>query len=123
MCHFLVAYDLLDEVDPVQLSLRLLVPPGSLLLSHPEMRPHTGPLDEAAFTHRWTHPDPRMDALQAQVASLVEDAAEAGAAAWDTFEAIHALAAAAAGRIALRRGDGRPPRRTPPPRLSEPWFC
>jgi radical SAM superfamily enzyme YgiQ (UPF0313 family) len=123
MCHFLVAYDLLDEVDPVQLSLRLLVPPGSLLLSHPEMRPHLGALDEPGFTHRWTHPDPRMDALQARVAALVEDAAEAGAAATDTFEGIHALAAGAAGRIALDRRAARPPRRSPPPRLSEPWFC
>src|SRR5581483_1857056 len=41
---FVEAEDLLDAVDPVQYGLRLLVPPGSLLLAHPEMQRHLGPL-------------------------------------------------------------------------------
>ena len=36
----IAAGDLIDSVDPVQLSIRLLVPPGSLLLALPEMREH-----------------------------------------------------------------------------------
>src|SRR5262249_40984379 len=35
---------LIDHVDPVQYSLRLLVPPGSLLLSSPAMQSYLGPL-------------------------------------------------------------------------------
>jgi radical SAM superfamily enzyme YgiQ (UPF0313 family) len=56
--------DLVDHVDPVQLSVRLLVPPGSLLLDHPAMQPHLTGLAEEAFHHRWRHRDPRLDRLQ-----------------------------------------------------------
>jgi radical SAM superfamily enzyme YgiQ (UPF0313 family) len=121
LCHFIVAHDLADEVDPVQLSLRLLVPPGSLLLERDELRPHLGELDRAAFTWRWTHPDPRVDELQRAVAAAVEAAAETGEAAEATFGRIHELAARVAGRVPT--GVRPPRRRPPPPRLSEPWFC
>jgi len=56
--------DLIDSVDPVQLSIRLLVPPGSLLLELPEMREHLLGYDPEGFSHLWQHPDPVMDALQ-----------------------------------------------------------
>jgi radical SAM superfamily enzyme YgiQ (UPF0313 family) len=119
LVHFIYAQDLLGEVDPVQLSLRLLIPPGSLLLERPELAPHLGPLDEAAFTYRWRHPDPRLDELQVGVQALVEESA--GEPAHATFDAIHALAARVLGGIAA---PPRPPlRRGPTAHLSEPWFC
>ncbi len=62
----------------MQLSLRLLVPPGSALLSAPDIGPFLGPLDAEALSYRWTHPDPRMDRLEAEVAALVEAAAQDG---------------------------------------------
>jgi hypothetical protein len=71
MLDFVDAEDLVDAVDPVQYSLRLLVPPGSLLAGQPAMRPHLGPLVEDAFSHPWRHPDARMDALQGEVACVV----------------------------------------------------
>ena len=64
MLEFVEREGLIDHVDPVQFTLRLLVPPGSALLTREAIRPHLGPLDQAAFIHRWTHPDPRMDLLQ-----------------------------------------------------------
>ena len=44
---FLDAEGLIDHVDPVQYGLRLLVPPGSLLLETEALRPHLGPLEQA----------------------------------------------------------------------------
>src|SRR5262245_54374215 len=85
MLDFVEAEDLVDAVDPVQYSLRLLVPPGSLLAGHPPMQPHLGPVVEGALSHAWIHPDPRMDALQAEVARLVEAAAETRADDAETF--------------------------------------
>ena len=123
LCRFIRAERLEDEVDPVQLSIRLLVPPGSLLLAEPALAAAFGPLDEEGLTHRWSHEDPRMDLLEADVAAVVEEAAQAGAAPAATFARIHALAATAAGApveaappVRLRRGP-------PPPRLTEAWFC
>src|SRR5262249_62113908 len=55
--------DLVDCVDPVQLTIRLLVPPGSLLLQRPAIRPHLREFDPPGFGYRWGHPDPRTDRL------------------------------------------------------------
>ena len=43
LCSFIRDNRLQDEVDPVQLSIRLLVPPGSLLLAAPDIAPSLGP--------------------------------------------------------------------------------
>jgi radical SAM superfamily enzyme YgiQ (UPF0313 family) len=124
MLEFIATEDLIDRVDPVQYSLRLLVPPGSLLLGSPALRPFLGSLPAEAFNHPWTHPDPRMDALQAEVAAVVAADAAARADAAATFDRVHGLADAARGR------PGRPPvaarlrpDRPRPPRLTESWFC
>jgi hypothetical protein len=124
MLDFVEAEGLVDAVDPVQYSLRLLVPPGSLLASHPAMRAHLGPLAEGAFSHAWRHPDPRMDTLQAEVARVVEAGAEAHADDAETFDRVRALADQAAGVPARRLADALTrPDRPRPPRLTEPWFC
>jgi radical SAM superfamily enzyme YgiQ (UPF0313 family) len=126
LCRFIDEYDLEDEVDPIQLALRLLIPPGSLLLDREELRPFLGELDEAALTYRWRHPDPRMDLLQAEVSDLVEQRSRQKEDPAVTFGSIHEMAAAS--------GDSGRPGHSPPkddarrrrllaPRLSEPWFC
>jgi radical SAM superfamily enzyme YgiQ (UPF0313 family) len=124
MLDFVLDEGLVDHVDPVQYSLRLLVPPGSLLAGHPAMQPHLGPLVEGAFSYAWTHPDPRLDALQAEVARAVEAAAEAHADEALTFDRVRVLAAAVDGARArpLPAALSRPDRARPP-RLTEPWFC
>jgi radical SAM superfamily enzyme YgiQ (UPF0313 family) len=124
LLDFIEAEDLIDRVDPVQYSLRLLVPPGSLLLNSGAMRPHLGALDEESFTYRWTHPDPRMDRLQDAVASAVAIAAELVEDAAVTFDRVRALADEAAGAGAHPSTAARlDPRRPRPPRITEPWFC
>jgi radical SAM superfamily enzyme YgiQ (UPF0313 family) len=110
----------LGQVDPVQLSIRLLVPPGSLLEEDPTLR--AGGLDEEALTWRWTHPDPRMDGLQRRVAALVDEAAGAREEPEETFGRVKALALAAAGRPHAHVPRLAPDRRRAP-RLTESWFC
>jgi hypothetical protein len=118
--------DLIDGVDPVQLSIRLLVPPGSLLLARPEMQEHLHGYDVAGFSHLWQHPDPAMDALQAEIAALVARDADRGAPPRSTHAAIRTLTARAVEASGLTWSDaGRelPAARGTTPRLSEPWFC
>jgi hypothetical protein len=114
---FLAAEALIDHVDPVQYGLRLLVPPGSLLLESPAMRPHLGPLEPATLSHRWTHPDARMDRLQAETAAIVAKAIGMQADTPAIFDRVRAMAAETAGAAAMSRDRRRPPR------LSEAWFC
>jgi len=121
----------LPLLDPVQLSIRLLVPPGSLLLEAGPRRPGAPApadpipgleeLDEAALTWRWSHPDPRMDRLQRKVAAAVEAGVARRADPAALTAEVEALALAAAGRDhvhVVRPDDGRRA-----PRLTESWFC
>ena len=116
---------LVHHVDPVQYSVRLLVPPGSLLLEHDALRPHLGPLVEDGFHYHWSHPDPRMDRLHADVTAVVADAPARREEAHVTFATIRALAARTA--PPARRLDHRvvTPRASArrAPRLTEAWFC
>jgi radical SAM superfamily enzyme YgiQ (UPF0313 family) len=121
---FLEAEELIDHVDPVQYSLRLLVPPGSLLLESPAMTPFLGDLEQETLSYRWSHPDPRMDRLQEAVTAMVAEAAESGEEARVTFDRVRRLADESAGveprpATAGRLATGRPR----PPRLTEAWFC
>ncbi len=120
MLAWIRAHGLVPNVPPVQLSIRLLVPPGSALLEDPENRRWFGPLDPVHFTHRWVHPDPRMDTLQQQVARIAETA---------VGQANPEAAFAQIEAVAYRTADRPPPpplslQASPePPRLTEDWFC
>jgi len=113
---------LVDAIDPVQYSIRLLVPPGSLLLEHPAMRPHLRGRVEADFYHAWEHPDPRVDALQVRIAAAVGAAAKRGDDAARTFDTVRALADEVA-HAPRRPSLGLMPQRARPPHLTEAWFC
>ncbi len=108
-----------ESLDPVQLSIRLLVPPRSLLLGDPDLV--TEGLDPEALAYRWRHPDPRMDPLQERVAREVERCAAAGVPAREVLERVRALARAAAGLPHAHVFPADTGRRAP--RLTESWFC
>lgn len=114
-------HNLISSTLGVQMSIRMLVPPGSAILEHPDVETWRGELDAANFTWRWDHPDPRMDMLQREVAFIAEDA-DPDSDPWSVFDAIEYAAFAAAGRTAPvhPRPAFVPP---PPPRLTEHWFC
>ncbi len=114
----LVGLDLVDHIAPIQLAIRLLVPSGSRLLELPEVRALTGVFDARTLTHRWEHPDPRIDALQADVSSLVGRRLTSHRR--ELFQAIADLACERAGRPAPSLGAS-PPRDVP--QFDEPWYC
>lgn len=122
LIDFIVAEDIIDHIDPVQLTIRLLVPPGSLLLAAEDTRAAFGALDADALTHVWRHRDPRVDALQRELAELVAGAVADGRASGDTLAAIRAaIYGAVDERVPT---DGLAARvRERVPRVTEPWFC
>jgi radical SAM superfamily enzyme YgiQ (UPF0313 family) len=122
--EFVESRNLIDHVDPIQYSIRLLVPPGSLLLSSADTDRWLGPLVQESFTYEWRHPDPRMDELQRQVSALVEEAAGASEDSVSTFYRICDLAYAVKGEAAAdKKRAPWNPLRLKPPRLTEAWFC
>ena len=122
LLDFVLAHDLVENVDPVQYSIRLLVPRGSLLLDQPELASSLGTYDDEHLGWTWSHPDPAIDELQRAVAALVEARAEDPIA--DVFGAVDATVRSAVGggpppRLGSRAAGPPGPR----PRLTEAWFC
>ena len=107
MLDFVEAEELIDHVDPVQYSIRLLVPPGSLLLDTRPCARIWARSSAATFSHRWTHPDPRMDALQAEIGGRGGARRRRRPTTAVTFDRVRAVADGAAG--APGAGARRPP--------------
>ena len=97
---FVAAFDLVANVDPVQYSIRLLIPPGSLLLEadDPVLAGRLQEFDAALLGYRWSAEDPLLDELQAELAALTERAAETAEPAAATYAAVRALVFARLGR-------------------------
>jgi radical SAM superfamily enzyme YgiQ (UPF0313 family) len=110
--------DLVEQVAPIQLAIRLLVTSESPLLDLPDVREVVDGFDPASLTWPWRHGDPRVDALQTAVMQLVGGASASPRT--EVFGAISALA---------REHAGQPPRLggivggRPVPSVSEPWYC
>ena len=115
---------LIEQIDPVHFSIRLLIPPGSALLASPDSKLWLRELDAAAFTYRWQHPDPRLDALHQKVASLTEEAELAKFNTIETFFHIKALTLSIIGKD-LHVPEAVEHYGTPRvlPHLTESWFC
>lgn len=118
--EFIARHDLIGNVDPVQLSIRLLVPDGSLLLSAPEMLPHLGTYDPTALSWHWSAAHPETDDLQRSLAAAAAAGADAGEDPAVTFEKLWGIVVESARRapdaIPMGATTGRP-------RMTEPWFC
>ena len=124
LLNFFEEHKLIEHVDPVHFSIRLLIPPGSGLLNTLDTKIWIGELDAAAYTYRWTHPDPRMDTLHQAVSTLVEMSQSVHTDPIETFFHIKALALEANDQdmcvsCAIRDyGTGKIL-----PHLTESWFC
>ena len=111
--------DLVNEVAPIQLAIRLLVTAQSALLELPDVRDLVEPFDAASLTWPWRHEDPRVDALQQQVMQLVSAGAHGPRD--DVFDEIAALARDRAGAPPPGRAATRTRRMVP--YMTEPWYC
>lgn len=111
--------NLVANVPAVQLSIRLLIPPRSMLLQLPDKAAWLGELQPADFTYAWRNPDPCVDELQRLVSRVAEQPGDDPVA---TFAQIEQLAYGLAGRKAPA-GPSAPRLHPSPPRLTEDWFC
>ena len=55
--------ELTENVAPIQLGIRLLIPEGSRMLELEDIRRAIGPFDSQSLVYPWKHADPRVDAL------------------------------------------------------------
>ncbi len=114
---------LVANVAPVQLAIRLLLPPQSRLLEVDALAPYLGDYDSAALSYRWTGSDPAIDELFAIVRRIVENGEAAGASRTEIFASLWRAAHAACG---LATSPMPAPDRAAHPDIpvfSEAWYC
>lgn len=117
--------DLIEQVAPVQLGIRLLLPAGSRLLELDEVRSLTGPFREVELAYPWKHPDPLVDALQREIQPIIRDGLKNHASRGAIFASVRSLAYQRARRGAPAQWAEAPAlvARAAVPYLTEPWYC
>jgi radical SAM superfamily enzyme YgiQ (UPF0313 family) len=113
---------LIENVAPIQLGIRLLIPEGSRILELEEIRRTIGPFDAKSLVYPWKNVDPRVDQLsetvQAIAAACDRQKLPRAAAFQQVWKAAHRGAGIAAPPLPVSAHSVRPV-----PFLSEPWYC
>jgi radical SAM superfamily enzyme YgiQ (UPF0313 family) len=113
--------DLVENVAPIQLAIRLLITAGSPLLELPEIREIAGPFNPHSLTHPWSHTDPEVDSLQREIERLV--GRHVNAPRHELFHAVRRIVGRGS-RAADHAHHAEPfPARATIPYLTEPWYC
>jgi radical SAM superfamily enzyme YgiQ (UPF0313 family) len=118
LLRVLAAEELVENVAPIQLGIRLLIPEGSRLLELEEVRRMVDAFDAESLVYPWRNADGRVDLLSEAVQSIAAEAdrkKESRAAAFARIAA-HAAAGVVAPELRVTEGRGVP-------FLSEPWYC
>lgn len=113
---------LVENVAPIQLAIRLLIPAGSRLLELNDIREGVQSFDEKALVYPWRNSDPRVDDLCEEVQRIVHGGEKAKRTRSQTFALIEEAAREAAGLRAERSQPVLVSRATVP-YLTEPWYC
>jgi radical SAM superfamily enzyme YgiQ (UPF0313 family) len=117
----LVELELMENVPPIQLAIRLLIPAGSRLLELAEIQSVIGEFDREALAYPWANRDARVDELQRDVEVAVQGTMKAGMSRPKIFGEVSRLTDEKLGRIASEFGPF--PDRATIPYLTEPWYC
>jgi radical SAM superfamily enzyme YgiQ (UPF0313 family) len=119
----LAKQSLSENVAPIQLAIRLLIPAGSRLLELPEMSRIIGSFDSAALVFPWKHEDARVDALAREISQLVQRGDGLKLSRTEIFSHIRRAAYAAAGKSAPKSIPHAAGMAAAVPYLDEPWYC
>ena len=122
LLRVLQAESLIENVAPIQLGIRLLIPEGSRLLELDEVRSNVGPFDPQSLFYPWKHTDSRVDALSETVQAIAAEGDRRKESRPTVFERIWKAAHGAAGLEApsIQTSHTSP---AAIPFLSEPWYC
>ena len=108
--------EMIENVGPIQLAMRLLIPAGSRLLELADVREMIGPFDPAALSYKWHHSDRQLDQLCAEIQKLIQREERRKASRSEIFSQIWEMAHG-------RPHDFHLASRATIPYLNEPWYC
>jgi radical SAM superfamily enzyme YgiQ (UPF0313 family) len=115
--------DLIENVAPIQLGIRLLIPAGSRLLELDEIRNTVGNFGASGLVYPWKHADARLDILSERIQQLANAGDRLKRSRTDTFTFIWRTAAELAGENGGL--DPAMPKTSTHgiPHFTEPWYC
>jgi len=111
----LIELDLVENVAPVQLALRLLVTNASRLLELEDIQSAIGPFDSKSLVYPWVHDDPAMDRFGGRIFRLVAEAQKQNRSRGQIFREVCAAAGFPENFKLIPRAAI--------PYLDEPWYC
>jgi radical SAM superfamily enzyme YgiQ (UPF0313 family) len=130
LLEVLAAQGLVENVTPIQLAIRLLIPEGSRILELDAIQRRIGAFDSAALYYPWQHGDAAVDALACDLRQIVERSEKLGRSRTQIFERLAARAwqdadvnVTAGGNCRISRHPPKARPGQPVPRLDEPWYC
>ena len=106
----------IENVAPIQLGIRLLIPEGSRMLELEEVRRLVGPFDPKLLVYPWNHPNPEVDALAARIFRPVHARQREGRTRAQIFGEICEA-------VEIIPENFRLLPRAAIPYLDEPWYC
>ena len=112
----------IENVAPIQLGIRLLIPEGSRMLELEDVRRMVGPFDPQSLAYPWKNADLRLDTLSEAVQEIAAEAERQKESRSATFERIWKTAHATAGLPAPLLNLSAQSQ-SAVPFLSEPWYC
>lgn len=120
LLRVLAEEELIENVTPIQLGIRLLIPEGSRLLELEDVRRGVGAFNAESLVYPWGNADLRVDLLSETVQSIAAEADRRreprGVAFLRIWAAAHLAAGMDAPELAMQEGRSVP-------FLSEPWYC
>ncbi len=114
--------DMIENVAPVQLGIRLLITEGSRILELKDINHFLGDFDAEKLSYNWKPDDPLVDELQSEVYKVIQFGVSEGASRRTIFEKIWILAH----NICEQPAPELSPKRSgiiDVPSMSEPWYC
>lgn len=115
--------DLIDSVPPIQLAIRLLIPPASRLRELRDVKQVIGPFDPIALVYPWKSADRALDDLAVELQDIVSSSENAKQQRSATFERIWRATNLAADRAIPEISMPPLASRAAVPYLNEPWYC
>ncbi|MED5579717.1 MAG: CUAEP/CCAEP-tail radical SAM protein [Nitrospinota bacterium] len=126
LLNFIEKNQLVYEIEPVQMSIRLLIPPGSNLLKLDDLKKYIVKFEPEKFIHTWKHPDPNMELLNYRVSKIAGNYSATSADPLEIFVAIKKEFFTIFPEMINNDKNiiFSVKKQTPkPPKLTESWFC
>ncbi|MGY8999427.1 MAG: CUAEP/CCAEP-tail radical SAM (seleno)protein [Rhodospirillales bacterium] len=114
---------LIENVAPIQLAIRLLIPNQSYLLQLQEIQPYLQGYNQEALSYRWRNADESVEELCTIVQQIVETGAAKDHTRFETFKALYSATLSANGQSITNLPDLNALPGIAIPSMSEPWFC